>query len=89
MKLIDKLAEIEHRQWVRWATTLIKEEPGLSESRKARWSKLLVPYSELSEEWKEYDREWARHVLREVRLQFEEDHLAYYGNGIVTDEEQE
>lgn len=79
MTLIDRLADIEHRQWIQWAQKLIDTEPGLSASRVERWKKLMVPYAQLSEEWKEYDREWARHTLREVRLQLEEDHLAYFG----------
>lgn len=82
MTLIDRLADIEHRQWMAWAKKLMETEPGLSPERKARWEKFMVPFEELSEEWKEYDREWARHVLRECRLQFEEDHVAYFGDGI-------
>lgn len=78
MTLIDRLAEIEHRQWISWAKKLIETEPNLSKERIERWRKLMCPYEELSEEWKEYDREWARHVLRECRLQLEEDSKAYY-----------
>ncbi len=78
MNLIDRLAEIEHRQWIQWAKTLLEKEPGISEERKTRWKSLMVPYAELSEEWKEYDREWARHMLRECRLQLEEDARAFY-----------
>ena len=71
--MIDRLAEIEHRQWIQWAKTLIEKEPGISQERRERWAKLMVPYDELTEEWKEYDREWARHMLREVRLCIDED----------------
>lgn len=78
MELIDRLAEIEHRQWISWAKKLIETEPGLSKDRKDRWLKLFCPYSELSDEWKEYDREWARHMLRECQLQLQEDSNAYY-----------
>ena len=66
--LVEKLAAIEHRQWVQWATKLLEEEPYISRSRRARWEGLFVSYEDLPEEWKEYDREWARHVLREVRI---------------------
>lgn len=72
MKLIDKLAAIEHRQWIQWAKTILDSEQ-ISTQRKTRWSSLMVPYEELSEEWKEYDREWARHMLREIHLHLDED----------------
>jgi glutathione S-transferase len=76
--LIDRLADIEHRQWISWAKKLIETEPNLSPERVARWQKLFCDYKDLSEEWKEYDREWARRILRECRLQLEEDSNAYY-----------
>lgn len=79
MNLIDRLASIEHRQWMQWAQKIIETEPGLSEERKQRWAKLMVPYDRLSEEWQEYDREWARHVLREIALQIEEEAPTFYG----------
>lgn len=77
MNLIDRLAEIEHRQWMQWARAVLDIEP-ISQERKDLWEKLMVPYDQLSEEWKEYDREWARHMLREVRLMLEEDAQAYW-----------
>lgn len=67
-KLIERLAEIEHRQWMQWAKTLMEKEPGISQERKDRWNNLMVPYEQLPEEWKEFDREWARLSLREVIL---------------------
>lgn len=71
------------RQWRKWAMTLLQQEPGISAERRERWIKLAnTPWDELSEDWKEHDRQWARHVLRECKLQFEEDHVAYYGEGI-------
>lgn len=79
MTLIDRLAEIENRQWRTWAMKILETEPLLSEERRCRWIKLAnTPWKELSEEWKEYDREWARKILREVRLVLEEDAPAYY-----------
>lgn len=78
MTLIDRLAEIEHNQWISWAKKLIETETGLSEERKKRWKKLMVPYADLAEEWKEYDREWARKMLRECALQLSDDAQAYY-----------
>lgn len=53
--LVEKLAAIEHRQWVQWATKLLQEEPYISRSRRARWERLFVSYEDLPEEWKEYD----------------------------------
>jgi hypothetical protein len=71
-KLIDTLATIEHQQWMQWARTLMEKEGALSEERKERWRGLMVPYEELSEEWKEYDREWARKVLEVIKDQLSE-----------------
>lgn len=61
-RLLEAVAEFEHEQWMAWAKNLMDKEPGISDDRKERWSKLFVPYSELSEEMKEADREWARAV---------------------------
>lgn len=60
--LLEKLAEVEHEQWVSWAKSLIESEK-LSPVRLKRWDLYLVPYSELEEKIKEYDRVWARKVL--------------------------
>jgi hypothetical protein len=87
VKLIDRLAEIEHKQWMQWAKTLLEKEPNISQDRKDRWATLMVPYEQLSEEWKEYDREWARHVLREIRLILEEDVNYYFGVMSENDEQ--
>ena len=78
MNILERLAELEHKQWVTWAKKIIETEPGLSKERVERWQKLFVPYSELPDEFKEYDREWARYVLRECRLCLEDDAPAYY-----------
>jgi hypothetical protein len=78
MNLIDRLADIEHRQWIQWAKTLLEKEPGISEERRKRWESLFCEYKDLSEEWKEYDREWARRMLREVRLQLDDEATAFY-----------
>jgi hypothetical protein len=66
MELIEKLADLEHRQWCQWARRLMATEPGLSKERVQRWEKLMCDYSELPEEWKEYDREWARLIYEAV-----------------------
>jgi len=65
--LVEHLAKIEHDQWAQWARTILDTEPGISKDRRERWEKLLaLSYEELTEEWKEYDREWARKVLWRV-----------------------
>jgi len=33
------------------------------QDRLARWESLWIPYSELSDDWKEYDREFARKAM--------------------------
>lgn len=61
--LIEQLAEIEHDQWMSWAKNLMENET-LSEDRIKRWTdECMMSYDELSEEMKEFDREWARKVV--------------------------
>lgn len=64
--LLEHLAAMEHKQWMQWAQTILDTEPGLSERRRKRWKELMVPYEQLPEEWKEYDREWAKKVIWRV-----------------------
>ena len=62
--LLEKLAALEHDQWVAWASSILRTERGISRERRARWAALLVtPYAELSETDKERDRKWARRSL--------------------------
>ena len=58
-KLVEILANLEHEQWMKWAITLLEKET-LSTQRKDRWIVLFCPYEDLPEEYKEFDREWAR-----------------------------
>ncbi|GAH42791.1 unnamed protein product [marine sediment metagenome] len=62
-ELIEKLANLEHEQWIKWSKT-ISEQERISEERRVRWQKYFVPYSELTEEVKEYDRVWARKIVK-------------------------
>jgi hypothetical protein len=64
--LIESLAKLEHEQWIKWASTIMQTEK-ISEGRIARWKDCFKPYSELSEEMKEFDREWARKTLAILR----------------------
>ena len=57
---VERVAEVEHEQWMAWSKTVA---PEVSPERRARWEKLWVPYKDLSEEDKEKDREWARKAL--------------------------
>jgi hypothetical protein len=66
-ELIEKLAELEHEQWMKWATSLLKSED-LDPTRVSRWYDCMKPYSELSEEMKEHDRVWARKVIEIINL---------------------
>ncbi len=61
--LIEKLAALEHEQWICWAKDILKTED-ISKERAERWKELFAtPYDELDEEMKELDREWARKAL--------------------------
>jgi hypothetical protein len=58
--LVERLAELEHEQWVAWSKALADEVP---EERRRRWQACWVPYRDLPEDIKEQDRVWARRVL--------------------------
>jgi hypothetical protein len=58
----ERLASLEHLQWMAWASSILDSEP-ISDERRARWKALFVPYDELPEDMKEEDRKWARAVL--------------------------
>lgn len=60
--ILEKLAEIEHEQWVGWSKDIAETEQ-ITPARLERWKKLWCPYSELSEELKELDRNEARKVI--------------------------
>ena len=61
--LIEKLAELEHEQWVRWSHTIASRE-NISSERLERWKSLWKEYDELTEEQKDQDRVWARKTLK-------------------------
>jgi hypothetical protein len=61
---VERVAELEHIQWMQWSKSVADE---VSPERRARWQKYWVPYSELPDDVKELDREWARKVIKEVR----------------------
>lgn len=53
----EKLAELEHDQWVAWSKDIAATEQ-ITPARLERWQKLWCPYSELTEAQKDQDREW-------------------------------
>jgi hypothetical protein len=58
--LLERLAELEHEQWVAWSREVADE---VAPERRRRWHEFWVDYSELPEQIKEQDRVWARKVL--------------------------
>lgn len=58
----EKLAELEHEQWVKWSSELVDKEK-LSTERVERWKTMWIPYDKLTDEQKDQDREWADKVL--------------------------
>jgi hypothetical protein len=65
--LREYLADLEHQQWMSWAKSILQDEK-ISDSRQKRWLKLLKPYSKLTQEQKEQDREWADKVLEFIPI---------------------
>lgn len=60
--LVERLAAIEHEQWIAWATTILESED-ISPERAERWRGYMVPYDQLDEATKEHDRVWARKAI--------------------------
>jgi hypothetical protein len=59
-ELLERLAEVEHEQWMAWSQSVAAE---VSAERRQRRQSCWVPYADLPEEVKELDRLWARKVL--------------------------
>ena len=60
MNLREKLANLEHEQWMKWASSVMDE---VGEERQKRWRAYMIPYGDLSEKVKDYDRKWADKIL--------------------------
>ena len=60
-ELVEKLAELEHIQWEHWSKDVAKT--GLNPERLKRWEGLWIPYEQLPEDMKKFDRLWAWKVL--------------------------
>lgn len=59
LREVEHLASIFHDAWVHWAEAILEEED-ISPERTKRWIEYFIPYDMLSEDVKEFDREWAR-----------------------------
>lgn len=57
--LVEELSALEHEQWMAWAMSVSATEI-ISQERIDRWKKCMVPYAELTEQMKDFDRIWAR-----------------------------
>jgi len=62
--VVERVAEVEHEQWMAWSKDVAAE---VSPERRSRWQKFWIPYKDLPDEVKELDREWARKALRAAK----------------------
>jgi len=68
MSLREDLAALEHEQWVKWSKSLVNSGEEITKWRLNRWEKLWCGYEDLSEDWKDSDREWADRVLHILKV---------------------
>ena len=68
---LEKLAKLEHEQWVKWSQSIAEEEH-ISPERLERWKKLWVPYEQLDDKDKESGRVRASDILDAVTLMSEQ-----------------
>lgn len=61
-ELLEKLAELEHEQWIKWSKSIAENEH-ISFERFERWQELWRPYCLLTEKEKDQDREYADKTL--------------------------
>ena len=62
VELLERLAAIEHDQWIEWSQTILNTE-SISKDRATRWNRWAISYQDLPEDVKELGRKWARKVL--------------------------
>jgi len=62
----EKLAELEHEQWIYWAKNILETE-NISKERKGRWQRYFCNYKDLPESVKDQDRIWADKVLEIIQ----------------------
>ena len=63
MSILERVAALEHEQWMAWSKNVAETET-ISGDRLERWTRLWIPYEELSEEMRERDRVWARKAIK-------------------------
>jgi hypothetical protein len=61
MNLREELAALFHEQWMKWSKTLA---PEVSLERQERWKASWIDYSQLTDEYKALDREWADKAMK-------------------------
>jgi len=61
---LERLAALEHEQWAHWTRYMLNN---ITIENVNRWgTQIETPYSELTEEEKGSDRQWARKVLEAI-----------------------
>ena len=83
MELRERLSELEHIQWEYWSKSLANLLKStlylISKGKNAKaqyqindklqsWQRNWIPYTQLPEEIKDFDREWADKVLKIIQL---------------------
>lgn len=59
--LLEKLADLEHRQWAHWTRYMLDN---YTEENVERWRRqILTSYCDLSDSEKDSDRTWAAHAI--------------------------
>lgn len=66
--LLEKLAELEHEQWIEWSRDVATKEK-LSDGRIMRWHSFWIPYSQLNEEIKDSDRKYANKIIDMLEIE--------------------
>jgi hypothetical protein len=60
--LIEKLADLEHRQWIEWTKYMLKN---LTDKNISKWKKQIkTKYQDLPDNEKWSDRRWATKVIK-------------------------
>ena len=65
MNLFERLAALEHEQWMNWSQIVVgaEKDDHISLHLHRKWSPNWVDYDKLPEVVKDYDRYWAKRVL--------------------------
>lgn len=68
-ELLDKLAELEHKQWMQWTRSVSRlidecdDVPDELMKKRESWKLNWKRYDNLTEEEKDKDREWAKKII--------------------------